>query len=67
MGHIRRAMVGVALRNQIRNEEIRRRTSFTDIAERVAKLKLQWAHSSEKGWKLGSQGMGYFKRVASSR
>ncbi|CAH2238508.1 jg5689 [Pararge aegeria aegeria] len=39
-----RAMLGVSLvslRNQIRNEEIRRRTRATDIARRVAKW--QWA------------------------
>ncbi|CAH2247559.1 jg750 [Pararge aegeria aegeria] len=38
------------LRDQVRNEEIRRRTRVTDIAQRVAKLKWQWAgqgHSSE--------------------
>ncbi|CAH2267138.1 jg2876 [Pararge aegeria aegeria] len=38
-----RAMLGVSLRDQIRNEEIRRRTRVTDIAQRVAKLKRQWA------------------------
>ncbi|CAH2236728.1 jg16968 [Pararge aegeria aegeria] len=38
-----RAMLGVSLRDQIRNEEIRKRTRVTDIALRVAKLKLQWA------------------------
>ncbi|CAH2265183.1 jg16839 [Pararge aegeria aegeria] len=38
-----RAMLGVSLRDQIRNEEIRRRTRVTDIAQRVAKLKWKWA------------------------
>ncbi|CAH2232710.1 jg5334 [Pararge aegeria aegeria] len=38
-----RAMLGVSLRDQIRNEEIRRRTRGTDIAQRVAKLKWHWA------------------------
>ncbi|CAH2241930.1 jg17114 [Pararge aegeria aegeria] len=38
-----RAMLGVSLRDEIRNEEIRRRTRVTDIAQRVAKLKWQWA------------------------
>ncbi|CAH2266074.1 jg17600 [Pararge aegeria aegeria] len=38
-----RAMLGVYLRDQIRNEEIHRRTRVTDIARRVAKLKWQWA------------------------
>ncbi|CAH2238163.1 jg22091 [Pararge aegeria aegeria] len=36
-----RAMLGVSLSDQIRNEEIRRRTRVTDIAQQVAKLK--WA------------------------
>ncbi|CAH2238553.1 jg6810 [Pararge aegeria aegeria] len=38
-----RAMLGVSLRDLIRNEEISRRTRVTDIAQRVAKLKWQWA------------------------
>ncbi|CAH2235516.1 jg19493 [Pararge aegeria aegeria] len=37
-----RAMLGLSLRDQIRKEEIRRRTRVTDIAQRVAKLKWQW-------------------------
>ncbi|CAH2218167.1 jg21448 [Pararge aegeria aegeria] len=37
------AMLGVSLRDQIRNEEICRRTRATDIAQRVAKLKWKWA------------------------
>ncbi|CAH2241823.1 jg16215 [Pararge aegeria aegeria] len=36
-------MLGVSLRDQIRNEEIRSRTRVTDIAQRVAKLKWKWA------------------------
>ncbi|CAH2265008.1 jg25136 [Pararge aegeria aegeria] len=36
-------MLGVSLRDQIINEEIRRRTRVTDIAQRVAKLKWKWA------------------------
>ncbi|CAH2240682.1 jg25706 [Pararge aegeria aegeria] len=38
-----RGMLRVSLRDRIRNEEIRRRTRVTDIAQRVAKLKWQWA------------------------
>ena len=38
-----RAMLGVSLRDRIRNEEIRRQTRVTDIALRIAKLKWQWA------------------------
>ncbi|CAH2226444.1 jg17684 [Pararge aegeria aegeria] len=37
------AVLGVSLRDQIRNEEIRRRTRVSDIAQRVAKLKWQLA------------------------
>ncbi|CAH2240827.1 jg13456 [Pararge aegeria aegeria] len=37
-----RAMLGV-LRDRIRNDEIRRRTKVTDIAQRISKLKWQWA------------------------
>ncbi|CAH2239460.1 jg21469 [Pararge aegeria aegeria] len=35
--------IAVSLRDQIKNEEIRIRTRFTDIAQPVAKLKWQWA------------------------
>ena len=38
-----RAMLGVSLRDRIRNEEIRKRTKVTDIAQRISKLKWQWA------------------------
>ncbi|CAH2235486.1 jg1845 [Pararge aegeria aegeria] len=38
-----RAMLGVSLRDQIKNVEIRRRTRVIDIAQRVAKLKWEWA------------------------
>ncbi|CAH2240079.1 jg6334 [Pararge aegeria aegeria] len=38
-----RAILGVSLRDQIRREKIRRRTRVTEIAQRVAKLKRQWA------------------------
>ncbi|CAH2236015.1 jg7307 [Pararge aegeria aegeria] len=38
-----RAMLGVSLHDRIRNVEIRKRTRVTDIAQRVAKLKWQWA------------------------
>ncbi|CAH2237324.1 jg15785 [Pararge aegeria aegeria] len=38
-----RALFGVSLRDRIRNENIRRRTKVTDIAQRISKLKWQWA------------------------
>ncbi|KAI8420615.1 hypothetical protein MSG28_007859 [Choristoneura fumiferana] len=38
-----RAMLGVSLRDRIRNTEIRRRTKVTDIAGKICKLKWQWA------------------------
>ncbi|NP_001121193.1 phosphatidylinositol 3-kinase 60 [Bombyx mori] len=37
-----RAMLGVSLGDQIRNEEIRRKTMVTDIAQRIVTLKWQW-------------------------
>ncbi|CAH2232920.1 jg12423 [Pararge aegeria aegeria] len=40
---VERVILGVSLRDQIRNEEILRRTRVTEIAQRVAKLKWQWA------------------------
>ncbi|CAH2254810.1 jg15386 [Pararge aegeria aegeria] len=42
-----RVMLGV--HNQIRNMEIRSRTRFTGIAQRVAKLKWQWAGHIVRG------------------
>ncbi|XP_068631464.1 dynein axonemal intermediate chain 3 [Battus philenor] len=36
-------MLGVSLRDQIRNEEFHRRTKITDVARRFARLKWQWA------------------------
>ncbi|KAI8435808.1 hypothetical protein MSG28_004034 [Choristoneura fumiferana] len=38
-----RTMLGVSLRDRIRNDDIRSRTKVTDIARRIAKLKWQWA------------------------
>ncbi|CAH2237631.1 jg18856 [Pararge aegeria aegeria] len=53
-----RAMLGVYLRDGIRNVEIRSRTRVTDIAQRVDEVAMGRAHSSEKGWTLGSQRAG---------
>ncbi|CAH2208667.1 jg320 [Pararge aegeria aegeria] len=41
-----------SLRDQIRNEEIRRKTRVTDVAQRVAKLKWQWRTDGRWGFKL---------------
>ncbi|CAG4968657.1 unnamed protein product [Parnassius apollo] len=38
-----RAMLGVSLRDRLRNEDIRSKTRVTDIAQRISKLKWQWA------------------------
>ncbi|RVE41080.1 hypothetical protein evm_014267 [Chilo suppressalis] len=38
-----RAMLGVSLKDRIRNDVIRQRTRVTDIAHRISKLKWQWA------------------------
>ncbi|KAM0735271.1 LINE-1 retrotransposable element ORF2 protein [Formica fusca] len=40
---IERAMLGISLRDHIPNKEVRRRTRITDVVERVARLKWQWA------------------------
>ena len=49
-----RAMLGVSLRDRIRNEELRRRTNVIDIAQRISKLKWQWAghiaRRTDKRW-----------------
>lgn len=37
-----RAMLGISLRDRVRNEEIRRRTKITDIIHRIAELKWRW-------------------------
>ena len=45
-----RAMLGISLRERIRNENIRRRTEVTDVTERIAKLKWQWvSHIGRQG------------------
>jgi hypothetical protein len=38
-----RAMLGISLRDRIRNQVIRQRTKVTDIAHRISMLKWQWA------------------------
>jgi hypothetical protein len=38
-----RAMLGVSLRDRIRNQVIQQRTKVTDIAHRISMLKWQWA------------------------
>jgi len=35
-------MLGISLRNKIRNEEIRRRTKVVDIMKRISESKWQW-------------------------
>jgi len=37
-----RAMIGITLRDRIRNEEILRRTKVTDVLRLVAQLKCRW-------------------------
>lgn len=38
-----RGMIGLTLRDRIRNEEVRRITGVQDIIERIARLKWNWA------------------------
>lgn len=49
-----RAMMGISLRDHIRNEDIRRQTRITDIVERIANSKWSWAghlaRQSEERW-----------------
>jgi hypothetical protein len=40
---LERAMLGVSLRDRIRNQVIRQRTKVTDIAHRISMLLWQWA------------------------
>ena len=40
---IERAMLGVSLKDRIKNEEIRRRTRVQDVMVRIARLKWSWA------------------------
>ncbi|CAH2266287.1 jg17833 [Pararge aegeria aegeria] len=44
-----RVMLRVSLRNEIQNDEIRRKTKVTDIAQRISKLKWQWADQLCRG------------------
>ncbi|PZC82734.1 hypothetical protein B5X24_HaOG209832 [Helicoverpa armigera] len=48
-----RAMLGVSLRDRIRNEVIRQRTKVIDIAYRISKLKWQWAILAEEPITVG--------------
>ncbi|RVE46970.1 hypothetical protein evm_008354 [Chilo suppressalis] len=49
-----RAMLGVSLKDRIRNDVSRQRTRVTDIAHRISKLKWQWAghisHRTDGRW-----------------
>lgn len=49
-----RAMLGISLRDYIKNEDISLKTKVTDIIEKISSLKWSWArHSarlSEKSW-----------------
>ena len=38
-----RSMLGVSLRDHIRNEDLRRRTGVTDVVNQIRKLKWNWA------------------------
>ena len=53
-GKIERSMLGVLLRDHIRNNDLRRRTAVTDVVNRIRKLKWNWAghvaRMSDKRW-----------------
>ena len=40
---IERRMLGISLRDKIRNTEIRRRTKVSDVMEKISRLKWKWA------------------------
>ena len=39
---IEKAILGISLRDEIQNNEIKRRTEVTDVVRRITKLKLSW-------------------------
>jgi Reverse transcriptase (RNA-dependent DNA polymerase) len=51
-----RSMLGVSLRDKIKNEDIRKKTGIKDIVERIAELKWQWtghiARQKDGRWTL---------------
>jgi hypothetical protein len=57
-----RAMVGVSLRDRIRNDEIHKRTKVTDIA-RIADLKWQWAAHCEEDGRWGGKALEWRPRT----
>ncbi|CAH2246128.1 jg15036 [Pararge aegeria aegeria] len=48
---MKRAMLGVSLRDRISNDEFRRRTRVTDMAQRVAK----WQRAGHIVWRKGGR------------
>lgn len=46
---IERAMLGINLRDRLRNKEIKRRIGVVDVVERVARNKWQWAEHIARG------------------
>ncbi|KAJ8736779.1 hypothetical protein PYW07_000050 [Mythimna separata] len=54
-----RAMLGVSLRDHIRNEDIRKITKVTVIARKIGTLKWQWTgHIAPRTDTLGTEGSG---------
>ena len=44
-----RAMLGLSLRDRVRNEQVRRLSKVEDVIERIAKAKWQWAGHVARG------------------
>ena len=44
-----RAMLGISLRDRVRNEQVRRLSKVEDVIERIAKAKWQWAGHVARG------------------
>ncbi|KAI8431595.1 hypothetical protein MSG28_016084 [Choristoneura fumiferana] len=52
---VERAMLGVSLKDRIRNEAIRHKTKVIDIAQRISKLKWQWAALGRRKLKTSAE------------
>ncbi|CAH2218392.1 jg23593, partial [Pararge aegeria aegeria] len=61
-------MLGVSLLDQIRNKKILRRTGVIDIAQRIAKMKWQWAGhiACRTDGRWGSKGLEWQPRTGKS-
>lgn len=63
-----RAMLGITLRDKVRNTDIRAKTKITDVMERTAELKWQWAgHVARKNTEEWSHKITFWRPRKSKR